>query len=104
MRSLGCWATCTNLTTKPWVIEAGVKVVDAPSGAHGNVATAGGCVTSQYLATWMIARGASLTDAEEAMHYVAPVGETAAYVARALGVVSPSLKTDELPPLRQAGG
>lgn len=82
---------CTDLTTKPWVIEAGVRVLDAPFVSHGNVATAGGCLSSQYLATWMIARGGSLQDAREAMHYVAPVGEKDAYVERALAVVSPFL-------------
>lgn len=39
--------------------------------------------------TWIIARRASLRDAEEAMQYVAPVGEKALYVERALGVVAP---------------
>lgn len=80
---------CTDLTTRPWVIEAGVTVIDAPFIAHGNVATAGGCLASQYLAAWMIARGASLRDAGGAMHYVAPVGEKALYVERALSVVAP---------------
>jgi len=88
---IGDLPACTDLTTKPWVIEAGVKVLDVPFVAHGNVATAGGCFASQYLATWMIARGASLNDAEEAMHYVAPVGEKALYVERAIAVVSPFL-------------
>lgn len=88
---VGGLPACTDLTTKPWVIEAGVDVIDAPFVAHGNVATAGGCLASQYLATWMIARGASLRDAEEAMHYVAPVGEKQDYVDRALSVVAPFL-------------
>jgi hypothetical protein len=56
---IGDLPACTDLTTKPWVIEAGVEVLDAPFVAHGNVATAGGCLASQYLATWMIARGAA---------------------------------------------
>lgn len=34
-------------------------------------------------------RGASMRDAEEAMHYVAPVGEKALYVDRAVTVVAP---------------
>lgn len=94
---LGGLPACTDLTTKPWVIEAGVDILDTPFVAHGNVATAGGCLASQYLATWIIARGASLRDAEEAMHYVAPVGEKAAYVERALAAVSPFLpKTETL--------
>lgn len=86
---IGDLPACTDLTTKPWVVAAGVDVIDAPFVAHGNVATAGGCLASQYLAAWMIARGASLRDAEEAIRYVAPVGEKALYVERALGVVAP---------------
>jgi transcriptional regulator GlxA family with amidase domain len=86
---VGDLPACTDLTTKPWVIEAGVDVIDAPFIAHGNVATAGGCLASQYLAAWIIARGSSLRDAEEAIHYVAPVGEKEVYVERALAVVSP---------------
>jgi transcriptional regulator GlxA family with amidase domain len=80
---------CTDLTTKPWVIEAGVEVIDAPFFAHGNVATAGGCLAAQYIAAWMLLRGAGRTEAEAAIHYVAPVGEKADYVARAMAVVSP---------------
>jgi transcriptional regulator GlxA family with amidase domain len=88
---IGDLPACTDLTTKPWVIEAGVQVIDAPFVAHGNVATAGGCLASQYLATWMIARGASTRDAEEAVHYVAPVGEKARTVEHAMAVVAPFL-------------
>jgi transcriptional regulator GlxA family with amidase domain len=86
---VGDLPACTDLTTKPWVVEAGVRVLDAPFVAHGNVATAGGCLASQYLATWMILRKASRADAEAVMHYVAPVGEKAAYVDRALAAVLP---------------
>ena len=88
---IGTLPACTDLTTKPWVIEAGVDVVDAPFVAHGNVATAGGCLASQYLAAWMIARMATVQDAEDAVHYVAPVGEKAEYVARAIAAVGPFL-------------
>jgi len=86
---IGDLPACTDLTTKPWVIEAGVTVLDAPFVAHGNVATAGGCLSSQYLAAWMIARGASLKDMQEALHYVAPVGEKAEYVRRATAAIMP---------------
>jgi transcriptional regulator GlxA family with amidase domain len=88
---IGALPACTDLKTKPWVIEAGINVIDAPFIAHGNVATAGGCLAAQYLATWIIARGATLADAEAAMHYVAPVGEKSLYVERALATVSPFL-------------
>lgn len=86
---IGDLPACTDLTSKPWVIEAGVNVIDAPFFASGNVATAGGCLASQYLATWVIARLASMNDAGEAMHYVAPVGEKARYVEQAKSVVEP---------------
>lgn len=86
---IGSLPACTDLTTKPWVVEAGIEVIDAPFVAHGNVATAGGCLASQYLAAWMIARGGSLEDAASAIHYVAPVGEKQAWIDRALGVIGP---------------
>lgn len=89
---VGNLPACTDLTTKPWVIDAGVEVLDAPFVAHGNVATAGGCLASQYLAMWMIARGASMRDAEDAIHYVAPVGEKVLYVERARSVVAPFVR------------
>jgi transcriptional regulator GlxA family with amidase domain len=93
---LGELPACTDLTTKPWVIEAGVNVLDAPFVAHGNIATAGGCLASQYLATWMIARLGSLRDAEDAIRYVAPVGEKEAYGARALAAVVPFLPANQV--------
>ena len=39
---------CTDLITKPWVEEAGVSVLNQTFFASGNVATAGGCLASQY--------------------------------------------------------
>ena len=49
---------CTDLFSKPWVQEAGVEVLNQPFFARDNVATAGGCLSSQYLAAWIIARTA----------------------------------------------
>jgi len=89
---IGDLPACTDLTTKPWVIEAGVEVLDAPFVAHGNVATTGGCLASQYLAAWVISRLADEAAAEEALHYVAPVGEKALYVERAMAAVRPFLR------------
>ena len=88
---LGRLPACTDLTTKPWVVEAGVEVVDQPFFARGNLATAGGCLASQYLATWVLARAGSVEDAEAAMYYVAPVGQKEVYVRQALAAVSPYL-------------
>ena len=88
---LGTVPACTDLTTKPWVQEAGVRVLDQPFFADGNVATAGGCLASPYLAAWLIARSEGLEAASSALHYVAPVGEKDSYVARALAAVTPYL-------------
>jgi transcriptional regulator GlxA family with amidase domain len=82
---------CTDLTTKPWVVEAGVEVLDQPFYADGNVATAGGCLASQYLAAWLITRLDGPEAAAGAIHYVAPVGEKDLYVRRALDNIAPYL-------------
>jgi transcriptional regulator GlxA family with amidase domain len=92
---------CTDLTTKPWLIDAGVEVLDQPFVAAGNVATAGGCLSAQYLAAWVIARLVGLDAAATAMHYVAPVGEKDEYVARALGNIRPYLTA---PPAKLSSG
>jgi transcriptional regulator GlxA family with amidase domain len=84
---LGDMPACTDLTTKPWVIEAGVRVADAPFLARGPVATAGGCMASTYLAAWVMWRAAGREATRKALHYAAPVGEKDAWVDHALGVV-----------------
>lgn len=80
---------CTDLTTKPWVVQAGVRVVDAPFHARGPIATAGGCLASQYLAAWMMAKRAGVDAATQALLYAAPVGEKEEYVERIMKVVKP---------------
>lgn len=82
---------CTDLTSKPWVQEAGVQVLDQPLFARGNVATAGGCLASTYLAAWVIARLVGLDEARQALHYVAPVGEKTDYLATAMAAIEPYL-------------
>lgn len=93
---VGDLPACTDLTTKPWVIEAGVEVLDAPFVAHANVATAGGCLASQYLAAWIISRLAGEAAAEAALHYVAPVGEKELYIAQAMAAVRPFLPAEAM--------
>ncbi|WP_158902652.1 DJ-1/PfpI family protein [Burkholderia sp. L27(2015)] len=83
---------CTDLTTKPWVQEAGVDVLNQPFFASGNVATAGGCLASHYLAAWIIGRLEGIEEAVKAIHYVAPVGEKDDYVSRAMGHIAPFLQ------------
>ncbi len=88
---LGAVPACTDLATKPWVLEAGVDVLNQPFFAKGNVATAGGCFASPYLAAWIIARTEGQEAARQALHYVAPVGEKDEYVALAMKNIAPYL-------------
>ncbi|WP_027855924.1 DJ-1/PfpI family protein [Marinobacterium jannaschii] len=85
---------CTDLTTKPWVQEAGVEVLDQAFFSRGNIATAGGCLASSYLAFWVIARLEGIEAAMEAIHYVAPVGEKEEAVTRTLSNVRPYLTAE----------
>lgn len=82
---------CTDLISKPWVIEAGVDVLNAPFFAKGNIATAGGCLASQYLAAWVLLKLADMTSTRSALHYVAPVGEKEYSMEHTLSVIAPYL-------------
>lgn len=78
---------CTDSKSRPFVEACDVKVLDEPFHADGNVATAGGCLASQYLAAWVIARTLGVAAARDVLAYVAPVGEERETVERVLGTV-----------------
>ncbi|NOW95819.1 DJ-1/PfpI family protein [Mucilaginibacter sp. SG564] len=82
---------CTDLKTKPWVVAAGIDVLNQPFFANGNIATVGGCLASHYLAAWIIARLAGIEEAKNALSYVLPVGEKEEYTERALRNIRPYL-------------
>ncbi|MBB6130971.1 DJ-1/PfpI family protein [Mucilaginibacter lappiensis] len=82
---------CTDLKTKPWVVAAGIEILNQPFFANGNIATVGGCRASQYLAVWIIARLEGIEAAKEALSYVVPVGEKEEYMERALRNIIPYL-------------
>ena len=84
-------AACSDVVTKPWVEEAGIEVLDQPFVARHNVATAGGCLASAYLAAWFIARLEGVDAVQGALRHVAPVGEKDAFVARAMANIAPYL-------------
>jgi transcriptional regulator GlxA family with amidase domain len=79
---------CTDRGTAPRLVERGVRVLEQPFVADGNLATAGGCLSAVYLATWILVRLAGESAARDALAYVAPVGDDA-YVDRAVEVVRP---------------
>jgi transcriptional regulator GlxA family with amidase domain len=96
LAKLGLLATspvCTTPRSRPVLEALGVRVLDQAFFASGNVASAGGCLASPYLAAWVMARTVGSDAAETALASVAPVGEKAAYASHALGVVLPFVET-----------
>jgi transcriptional regulator GlxA family with amidase domain len=77
-------AVCTDLSNAEQVAELGMTMSDQPFIARGNVATAGGCLASQYIAAWIVERAAGAKAARDMIWYAAPVGEKDAYADRAL--------------------
>jgi transcriptional regulator GlxA family with amidase domain len=87
---LGERPACTDLISKPFLQEAGVRVLDEEAfHAQGPIATAGGCLAAQYLATWVMWKRTGEAATATALHEVAPVGEQARYAQQLMGVVKP---------------
>lgn len=82
---------CTDSTTKPWVIDAGIEVLNQPLFAKNNIATAGGCLSSAYLTAWIIAKLDNMETAKKALYYFAPMGEKETFVENAIKNISPYL-------------
>ncbi|MEQ4722950.1 hypothetical protein [Nonomuraea sp. B19D2] len=78
---------CTDTTTRPWLEERGVTVLDAPFHAEGAIATAGGCLASVYLAAWTLLHTVGEAAARAAIDYAAPVGEKEEVVQRVMSTV-----------------
>ena len=81
-------ALCTDATTRPFLLETGAAVLDQSFYASGNIASAGGCLSAVYLAAWVILNLAGRAAAEDALGYVAPVGEQEKFIENALKVVA----------------
>ncbi len=82
---IGKMPACTDLSSKPWVQAAGVNILNQAFFTRGNLATAGGCLSAQYVSAWILSRLKGIEAAREVLHYFAPVGEKELYVQRALG-------------------
>jgi transcriptional regulator GlxA family with amidase domain len=78
--------------TAPLLEEEGLTLSENPLYSWGNIATAGGCLASHYLAAWVIARMADWQTSEDIIHYVAPVGQKQEYVDRAKATILPTLQ------------
>jgi len=78
---------CTDLIHKKFVEESGVIVLDQPFYASGNIASAGGCLSSQYLAFFVISKILDIDNAIKAIYYFAPTGQKDIYVDMAISNV-----------------
>ncbi len=78
---------CTDLTSRPFVQEQGIQVLDQPFFVSGNIASAGGCMASQYLAAWLICKALGPEAARDTVEYIAPVGHKRAYTEQIMSVV-----------------
>lgn len=88
-------AVCSDSMTRPHLEARGLRVLDRPFRADGNIATAGGCLASAHLATWLMLRLADVATAARVLHYVAPMGEKDATVARVFAAIGAALPTAE---------
>lgn len=85
----------TDRLTRPLLEASGVRVLEQPFFASRNVATAGGCLSSQYLATWVLWRLAGRDAAEQALADVAPVGEESQDISRGRSASSGASSTSQ---------
>lgn len=84
---------CTDSSTRSCLVESGAQVIDQSFMAKGNIATAGGCLSSQYLAAWIIYRRLGREAVVEALNYVAPVSEEQSFIERVLAVIESGVES-----------
>jgi transcriptional regulator GlxA family with amidase domain len=92
LNALGLLSTrrvCTDHMTKPLFDGTGIEILEQAFHAECNLASAGGCLASQYIAAWMMIRSADEKTARETLYQVAPIGEKDLYIDRAIAAVRP---------------
>jgi len=90
--NLGGDTLSTDTMTAPHLAKEGLNISDQPLYVQGNVASAGGCLATHYLAAWVIAMKTDWQTAADIIHYVAPVGQKDDFVNRARSTVMPLLR------------
>jgi hypothetical protein len=89
----------TDAKTRPYLQKTGCVVEDRPLIAEGNVVTAGGCLSSQYLAGWVIAKKLGIEKAMSILEHVAPTGQKSVFLKHARDVITPQLAVPARAPL-----
>jgi ribosomal protein S18 acetylase RimI-like enzyme/putative intracellular protease/amidase len=91
---------CTDASTRPSLQQAGIEVLDRSFFARGNVASAGGCLSAQYLAAWVLWRLGGRDCVEQVCDYVAPVGEHSEWLEHVCAAIGSARTTAEVELLR----
>ena len=90
MQSLGLLddiSVCADFSTRMLLAKRGANVIDKSFNSKGNLATAGGCLSSQYLAAWVIYQSLGRDAVIDALRFVVPIGEEESFIERVLKVL-----------------
>ncbi len=69
----------THPTSRELLKEIGVEVVDQPLVCYGNIATAGGCLSAQYLVGWIMSKVHNKEKTYQILQGIFPVGQKDLY-------------------------
>ncbi|AJD53572.1 DJ-1/PfpI family protein [Thalassospira xiamenensis M-5 = DSM 17429] len=89
----------TDTKTRSLLARTDTVLEDRPLVAQGNIVTSGGCLSSQYLAGWVLARALGTDRAMSILEYVAPVGQKSQFTKQARDIIVPQLDVPAKRPL-----
>ena len=89
----------TNTKTRPMLARTNAVIEDRPLVAQGNIITSGGCLSSSYLAGWLLAKAVGLDKAISILETVAPVGQKSQFSKQAREIIGKQLDIPAKRPL-----
>ncbi|PTC00613.1 AraC family transcriptional regulator, partial [Thalassospira xiamenensis] len=89
----------TDTKTRSLLARTDTVLEDRPLVAQGNIVTSGGCLSSHYLAGWVLARALGTDKAMAILEYVAPVGQKSHFAKQARDIIVPQLDVPAKRPL-----
>lgn len=89
----------TDSKTRSLLARSDTVIEDRPLVAQGNIVTGGGCLSSHYLAGWVLARALGTDRAMSILEDVAPVGQKSHFAKQARDIIVPQLDVPATRPL-----
>lgn len=89
----------TDTRTRPFLARTRTVIEDRPLVAQGNIATSGGCLSSSYLAGWVLAKAVGIDKSMSILEYVAPVGQKSLFGKQARDIIGSQLEIPARRPL-----